>query len=138
MRVVRAHKESARILAGCDRFARVGKNPQHYWHGQQELLCRGVLVAVVDLLPHVQLVVCTRVEFKGDSLDPVEHDVRALFIGRHVRRAPTTSRTGCVDGTHEHIGDVGQCPAGLLRDAGNRVVKDLEAGNENNVHRPSA
>jgi len=42
---------------------------------QKELFCGGVLVAVIDLFPHVEVVVGTGVEFKGNTADPVEHQV---------------------------------------------------------------
>ena len=40
---------------------------------QQELLRRRVLVPIVDLLPHVQVVVGAGVELEGHALYPVEH-----------------------------------------------------------------
>lgn len=48
---------------------------QHDRHAQQELLGGCVLIPVVDLLPHVQIVVGAGVEFKGHSPHPVEHQV---------------------------------------------------------------
>ena len=48
---------------------------QQYGHYQQELLRRRVLVAVVDLLPHVEVVVGAGVELEGHALHPVEHEV---------------------------------------------------------------
>lgn len=68
---------------------------QRNGHEQQELLGRGVLVAVVYLLPHVEVVVGARVEVEGHALHVVEHQVAA-----------------------GHVGDVGQRPGGLLRHAG--------------------
>lgn len=56
MRIVSAHQEQ------CDR------------HHEQELLGRGVLRAIVDLLPHVEVVVCACVELEGYPPHPVEHD----------------------------------------------------------------
>lgn len=84
-------------------------------HTQQKLLGRRVLVAVVDLLPQVEVIVGAGVEFKGHALHPVEHYVAA-----------------------EHVGDVCEGPAGLLRDAGDDVVKDLEADDEDEVDAPGA
>lgn len=43
-------------------------------YAEQELLGRRVLVSVVDLLPHVQVVISAGVEFKGNPPHPVEHD----------------------------------------------------------------
>ena len=54
---------------------------EHDGHAQEELLGRGVLVAVVDLLPHVQVVVGAGVEFKGDAAHVVEHQVGAKHVG---------------------------------------------------------
>ena len=68
---------------------------QTYGHGEEELLGRGVLVLVVDLLPHVQVVVGAGVELERDAAHVVEHQVGG-----------------------EHVGDVGQGPAGFLRDGG--------------------
>ena len=42
---------------------------------EQELLRWGVLVSVVDLLPHVQIVVGSGVELEGYPPDVVEHEV---------------------------------------------------------------
>lgn len=50
-------------------------------HTEEELLGRGVLGAVIDLLPHVEIVVRSPVELEWDAADVVEHDVRA----KHVR-----------------------------------------------------
>lgn len=44
-------------------------------HAQQKLLGGRVLGAVVDLFPHVQVVVGAAVELKGHAPDVVEHDV---------------------------------------------------------------
>lgn len=88
---------------------------QHDGHAQQELLGRGVLVTVVNLLPHVQVVVCARVELEGHAAHPVEHEVAA-----------------------EHVGYVGERPRRLLRHAGDDVVEDLEANDEDEVDGPGA
>lgn len=84
-------------------------------HAEQKLLCRGVLVTVVNLLPHSQIVVCAGVEFKGNASDVVEHDVRARYIS-----------------------NVSEGPAKLLREAGEKIVADLEQGDDNNVNNPGA
>lgn len=47
---------------------------QNDGHAEQELLRRRVLVSVVDLLPHVQIVVCAGVELKRNPPYPMEHD----------------------------------------------------------------
>lgn len=48
---------------------------------EEKFLCRCVLIAVVNLLPHVQVVVGTRIELKGDPLNIVEHEVRSKHVG---------------------------------------------------------
>lgn len=60
---------------------------EHDGYGEQELLGGGVLVAVVDLLPHVEVIVGTSVELERDAPHPMEHEERA-----------------------EHIADVGESP----------------------------
>lgn len=45
------------------------------WNAEEELLRWRVLVAIVDLFPHVQIVVGTGVELKRYSSDPVKHQV---------------------------------------------------------------
>jgi len=47
---------------------------QQYGDCEQKLLCRSVLVAAIDLFPHVQVVVCSCVELKRYTPDPVEHE----------------------------------------------------------------
>lgn len=60
---------------------------EHDGHAEQELLGRRILVPVVDLLPHVEVIVGTGVELERDAPHPVKHEERA-----------------------EHIADVGQGP----------------------------
>lgn len=86
---------------------------EHNGHAEQELLGRSVLVPVVDLFPHVEVIVGTRVELERDAPHPMEHKEGA-----------------------EHVADVGQGPRGLLRDARDDVVEDLEGGNEDEVDGP--
>lgn len=95
MRVVRAQEE------------------QHDRHAEQEFLGRRVLGSVVDLFPHVQVVVCPSIEFKRHSSNVVEHEVRS-----------------------SHVRDVRQRPGCLLRHARHDVVEDLETHDENEVNRP--
>lgn len=66
---------------------------QTNWHGHEEFLRRCVLVFVVDLFPHVQVVVRAGVEFERDSANVVEHEICG-----------------------EHVGGVDEGPAGLLGD----------------------
>lgn len=50
------------------------------WYTKQELLSRGILVPVVDLLPHVQIVVSTSVELERNTPHPVKHDEGAKHV----------------------------------------------------------
>ena len=97
VRVVRADQEKA------------------YGHGEQELLCGRVLVAIVDLLPHVQVVVCAGVELERHTPHVVEHEVAA-----------------------EHVGNVDHGPGGLLRNGGDDVVENFEQQDDHDVDRPRA
>lgn len=63
MRIVRAEQE------------------QHNGDAEEELLGWRILSPIVDLLPHVQVVVCSAVEFEGHASDVVEHDVGAHHVG---------------------------------------------------------
>jgi len=54
---------------------------------QKEFLGRSVLISVVDLLPHVEIVIGTSIEFERDSPYPMKHKER-----------------------YKHISDVGQRP----------------------------
>ena len=97
MRVVRADQE------------------QTYRHREQELLGRCVLVSVVDLLPHVQVIVGASVELERYTPHVVEHEVAA-----------------------EHVGDVGHGPGSLLRDRWHDVVEDLQQQDDDHVDHPCA
>lgn len=48
---------------------------EDYRNTQEEFLRRSVLIPVIDLLPHVQIVVGSSVEFEGHASDPVKHQV---------------------------------------------------------------
>ncbi len=54
---------------------------QHNGHAEKKLFGWCVLVPVVNLFPHVQVVVGARVEVKGHAAHVVEHEVGS----RHVR-----------------------------------------------------
>ena len=49
-------------------------------HAEQELLRRRVLVTVIDLLPHIEIIVSTGIEFEWDAPHPVEHEERAKHV----------------------------------------------------------
>jgi len=63
------------------------KQKQHYWHAEEELFRRGVLGAIVDLLPHVQIIVSSCIKFKRYSSNPVEHEEGAEHVG-YIRQGP--------------------------------------------------
>lgn len=60
---------------------------KHNWDAEKELFSGGVLVSVIDLFPHVQVIVGSRIKFKRHPSNPMEHEERA-----------------------KHVGDVGECP----------------------------
>lgn len=76
---------------------------EHDGHAEEKFLRGGILRPVVDLLPHVEVVVGARVEFKGHAAHPVEHQVGA-----------------------EHVTDVCEGPGGFLGDARDDVEEDFE------------
>lgn len=82
-------------------------------HSQQELLRWCELVAVVHLLPHVEVIERSRVEFEGYTPDPVEHQVRT-----------------------EHVGEICESPGGVPFDAGDNAEENLEGNNEDYVNGP--
>lgn len=47
---------------------------QNNWYTHEELLRRCVLSSIIDLLPHVQIVVGTCVEFEWYTTDPMKHE----------------------------------------------------------------
>lgn len=87
---------------------------EHDRYTKQELLGRCVLSSVVDLFPHVEVVVGAAVELERCAADPVEHEIRS-----------------------KHVRDIGQSPRGLLRDAGDDIEEDLESEDEDKVNGPS-
>lgn len=50
------------------------------WYTKQELFSRSILVPVVDLLPHVQIIVSASVELKRNTPHPVEHEEGAKHV----------------------------------------------------------
>ncbi len=60
---------------------------EHNGYAEQEFLGGSVLRPVIDLLPHVQVVVGAAVELEGHPTDVVEHDVRAKHV-RDVCQSP--------------------------------------------------
>lgn len=86
---------------------------EHNRHAEQELLGRRVLISIVDLFPHVEIVVGARIEFERNTPHPVEHKEGA-----------------------EHVADVGESPGSLLRDSRNDVEEDFECGDQHKMNRP--
>ena len=82
-------------------------------HGKQEFLRWRILVLVVNLLPHVEVVVGSGVELEGYPAHVVEHEIAA-----------------------EHVGGVDEGPGRLLRDGGDDVVEDLEEEDDDDVDQP--
>ena len=64
-----------------------GHQEKKNWHHKQKLLSRRVLVAVVDLLPHVQIIISSGVEIKRHTAHVVEHEVRSKHV-RDVGQGP--------------------------------------------------
>jgi hypothetical protein len=88
---------------------------QYDWHRHQILLCRCVLISIVNLLPHVEIVESTSVEIKRNAANPVKHDIRP-----------------------SHVRDVGQSPGQFLGDAGPNIEKYLEREDKNWMYEPSS
>lgn len=82
-------------------------------HAQQELFGRRILIAIVNLLPHVEIVVGAGIELEGNPLHVVEHEVGA-----------------------KHICDVGERPRGLLAYARHSIEEDLEEEDQERVYKP--
>jgi hypothetical protein len=89
------------------------KEEEHNRDAEQELLGGRILVTVVDLLPHIEIIVGTGVEFEWDAPHPMKHE----------------------EGS-EHVADVGEGPRGLLRDARDDVVEDLEGSDTDEMNGP--
>lgn len=86
---------------------------QHNGDTEKELLGRGILVTVVDLLPHVEVVIGTRVEVKGDTADIVEHEVGA-----------------------GHVREIDEGPGCFLGHAWDDIKQDLAEEDEDKVDSP--
>lgn len=82
---------------------------------EQEFLGGRILVPVVDLLPHVEIVIGASVELEGHAAHPVEHEKRA-----------------------EHVGYVCEGPGQLLADARQDVVEDFKEDDQYRVDYPSS
>jgi len=86
---------------------------KHNRYTEQELLGWCVLRPIVDLLPHVQVIIGAAVEVEWNAANPVEHDVRP-----------------------EHIGYVGKSPRSLLRDARDNVPKNFKGDYQHDMDCP--
>lgn len=82
-------------------------------YAEKKLLGWSVLSAIVDLLPHIQVVEGSAVELERYAANVVEHDVRA-----------------------NHVGNVGQRPRRFLGDTRNDIEEDFEASDYDDVDGP--
>ena len=86
---------------------------QNYRDTEEELFRRSVLIAIVDLFPHIQVVVCPGIEFKRNPPNPMEHEERP-----------------------EHVTDVSEGPRCFLRHAWYDVVENLQDNDKDEVNCP--
>jgi hypothetical protein len=86
---------------------------QHNRYAEKEFLCRSVLSPIINLFPHIQIVVSAGVKLEGYSPDPMEHEERSKHV-RYIRQGPGRF-------------------LGYSRDY---VKKNLERSNQNQVYRP--
>lgn len=63
------------MVLGWLKYACKSGYSQHNWHAEEKLLRWRVLVTVVNLLPHVEVVVSPRIELERNSLDIMEHEI---------------------------------------------------------------
>lgn len=91
------------------------KEEKHDRNTEKELFGGRVLSTIVDLLPHIQVVEGSAVEFKRNTTYVMEHNVRA-----------------------KHVRHVGQRPGSLLRHTGDDVVENFESCNQNDVNGPGS
>lgn len=77
---------------------------QHNGDRQEKLLGGSILVAIVDLLPHVQVIVGASIEIKRDAADVVEHKVRASRVGA-VDKGPGGFLGHARDDVKEYLAD---------------------------------
>lgn len=75
-------------------------------NAEQEFLGRCILCAVVDLLPHIQVIIGATVEIERYATNVVKHNVRA-----------------------EHVGYVCQGPGSFLRDTRDHIPENLQRDN---------
>ena len=54
---------------------------KHNRDTEKELFRGGILVSVVDLFPHIQVIVSSRIEFKRHPPNPMKHEKRAEHVG---------------------------------------------------------
>ena len=63
------------------------KKEQHDWYTKKEFLRGRVLGSIINLLPHVQIVVGPGIELKWHASDPMEHEEGSKHIG-YIRHGP--------------------------------------------------
>lgn len=88
---------------------------QHDWYSQQKLLRWCILIAIIDLFPHIQIVISSAVELEWYSPHPMEHQIGA-----------------------GHVCDVRERPRRLLRNAWNYVEENLQGNDDYDVNGPCA
>lgn len=57
------------------------KEKKYYRNTQKEFLRWCVLISIVDLFPHVQIIVGPSIEFERHASNIVKHKVRAKHVG---------------------------------------------------------
>ena len=60
---------------------------QHNGNTEKKFFRWSILIPIVDLLPHVQVVICACVKFKRDTSDPMEHQVGREHV-RNIDKSP--------------------------------------------------
>jgi hypothetical protein len=109
---------------------------QHNGEANEPFLCGGKLLALVDLFPECEVVICTAVHarLERDSSCPVEHEVGYLRCegGRlfKVSLEPASVRRS----THYKVSEVDECPAKLLGHTGEGIERELDDEDETRVH----
>src|SRR5947207_6858148 len=66
-------KSARKAQSATPEFAR---DVQYYWNKCQKLLCRSILISIIHLFPHVEIIICTSIEFKRYPLYPMKHQIR--------------------------------------------------------------
>jgi hypothetical protein len=81
---------------------------QNDWDTEEKFLRGCVLGPIINLFPHVQIIVRPSVELEWHSSDPVKHEERS-----------------------KHIGDIRHGPRRLLGHSGDYIKENLQSSNQN-------